>query len=362
MKKTVFISFSLGSSSISDYYSTLAEKFKDEFQVIVFSDTKRNDLISLSENIIVKYWPSKRPTKLKDGIFLYKNMREYKPVATISVFGSVNIFLIVGFLYGVKIRIAWISTLTTQFKQQKLLLLRKSLIFKLATNIVANSRATQKDAEQNYRVSSKKIKVLPNSVKDLYSEIEITNSEDSKLIVYVGRLHKSKGVEVLVEAFAKIHSQFPEFELMIIGGGEEEKNLKKMIVDLKIEQSVIFKGNLPKTQVLQMFKQSYLSVVPSLAEAFGYTVIEAMSMKTLVIGSNNTGIKEIIENDKTGLLFQTNNADDLSAKIKTAILQPELRNKLALSGFDHFKNNYEVKQAVERDVSFFKNLIKKDNE
>mgnify|MGYP003575520912 CR=1 FL=1 len=361
MKQTIFISFSLGNTSLSDHFLSLVDKLNKKYQVVVFSDIRINEIVVVPENVLIKYWPSKRPTKFKDGIFLYKNIKEYKPIMTISVFGSVNIFLLVGFLCGVKIRIAWIRTLSSQFTQKKILVFRKILIYKLATNIVTNSEATKEDAVENFHVNTSKIIVLPNSVRDLYPEV-IIQSKGSRLITYIGRLHKSKGVEVLIDAFFKINLKFPEYRLTIVGSGEEEIKLKKQVKDLKIEKFVCFKGNVSKSKVLEMFKTSYLAVVPSLSEAFGYTVIEAMSMKTLVIGANNTGIKEIINDDQTGFLFETNNADDLQKKIEDAIMNPEKRNKLAIEGYCHFKNNYETSIATSRDLSYFDNLILNLNE
>ncbi|MFB3389155.1 glycosyltransferase family 4 protein [Flavobacterium sp. LAR06] len=357
MKKNVFISFSLGNGSVSDYFILLAEKLKNEYQVIIFSDTEIKEDTIIPSEIIVKYWPSKRPTKIADAFFLFRNIKEYKPVMTISVFGSVNMFLLIGFLCRIKIRIAWIRTLSSQFQQKKRLVYRKSLVYKLATNIISNSEATRADAIKSYFIAKEKIKVLPNSVKNLYSEIKINSSNNLNVITYVGRLHKSKGVSILIEAFYKIHLLFPDFKLIIIGNGEEETNLKKLVYDLGIDSFVDFKGNLSKIEVLENFKKSYMAVIPSLSEAFGYTVIEAMSMKTLVIGSNNTGIKEIIQDNKTGFLFESSNVDDLVKKITFAIQHYELRDKLALQGFTHFKNNYEVTLAADRDLSYFKSLI-----
>lgn len=358
MKKTIFISFSLGNTSISDYYISLAEKFKKDYQIVVFSDVELNETVSIPDDIIIKYWPSKRPTKLADGLFLYENIKKYRPIMTISVFGSVNIFLLVGFLCRVKVRVAWISTISTHFKQKKSLLYRKSFIYRLATNVIANSLATKEDAMKNYHVSASKIKVLPNSVKNLYSEISQVQDDNCKTIVYVGRLYSQKGVDVLIKAFSQVCSQFQDFKLIILGGGEEEKKLKELVNDLKIDQYVVFKGNKPKAEVLSTFKKSYLAVIPSLSEGFGFTVIEAMSMKTMVIGSNNTGIKEIIQDNKTGFLFETSNENDLAEKIIKVIKQPALRDELALNGFEHFQKNYETNIATERDWSFFSSLIK----
>ncbi len=354
--KTIFISFSLGEGSVSDYFVELAKTFNKEYNVVIFSDTKKPENITLPEDIEIKRWISKRPTTFKDAKFLYQNIKKYKPVMSISIFGSVNIFLLVGFLFGIKHRIVWIRTLTTQFPQKKSLLIRKSIIYKLATKIIANSNATKDDAVLNYNIPKDKIKVLPNSVKDSYDSVPL-NELNSKTITYIGRLHSSKGIETLINSFALVTKKYPDFTLEIIGSGQEETKLKDLVNSLDISSKVNFIGGLSKEKVLEKFKNTYIAVIPSISEAFGFTVIEAMSMKTLVIGANNTGIKETIIHNETGLLFKTKDDNDLAEKIVQAIENIDLRNRLAIAGYDRFLENYEYKKAAERDFLFFDNLL-----
>jgi len=356
MKNTIFISFSLAESSVSDYFLLLVHRLNREYQVVIFSDVKKSESIALSNDVIVKYWPSVRPTKLADGIFLCQNIKKYKPILTVSIFGSVNIFLIVGFFCGVNKRVAWIRTLSSQFPQKKLLILRKSLVYKLSTNLISNSLATKDDVVEKFGVPESKIKVLPNSVSDAYERIILEKSKHNT-ITYVGRLHHSKGVDILIRAFSLIHTQFPDFKLVLVGNGEQKNNIVNLVKELRLENHVEFKGNLSKNKVLEVFKNTYLAVIPSRSEAFGYTVIEAMSMKTLVVGADNTGIAEIIKDLKTGMLFRTGSSIDLAQRIIKAIDEPLLRDKLAIEGYKHFIHNYELKKAIERDYSYFKSLI-----
>jgi len=356
--KVVFLSFSVLNTSVSDYFLSLAELFiKNNYKVVVFSDTKKPEGLILPKDVLLKYWPSKRPTTFRDAKFLYKEMIFHKPVITISVFNSVNLFLLVGSLCGIKKRVAWIRTLTTQFPQKKLLVIRKSMIYKLATKIIVNSNATKQDAIKNYKVSAKRIYVIPNSVKDNYELISKSIKINTKSIIYVGRLHYSKGVETLIKAFNLVVKASPSIKLIIIGSGPEEEHLRQLTSTLNLQEKIFFKGNMSKLAVLEAFKNSYIAVVPSITEAFGFTVIEAMSMKTLVIGANNTGIQEIIIHNKTGLLFETHNYNDLANQLKTAIESTEYRDQLAFAGYNRFLKCYETKMAVERDFVYFKKMI-----
>jgi len=116
-------------------------------------------------------------------------------------------------------------------------------------------------------------------------------------------------------------------------------------------------GGKTKQEVLTAFKSSYCAVIPSNSEAFGFTVIEAMSVGTCVIGANNTGIKETIIHNETGLLFETGNSSDLANKLESIFYNVELRNKLSQNGFERFLNLYETNYAVNRDFLLKKNTM-----
>lgn len=355
-KNTVFISFSLANSSVSDYFVDLCIRLNSIFKIVIFSDSQKPENILLPDDIEIKYWPSKRPTKFKDGYFLYKNIKKYKPVLTISIFGSVNIFMLVGWLCNIPNRVAWVRSISTAFPQKRINVIRKSLVYKLSTHIITNSEATKQDVIDNFGVNELKIKVLPNSVKnysDALPHIEVLPNK----VVYVGRLHPSKGVDVLIEAISIVRNKGIDICLDIIGKGPLENKLKEQIAQLGLGNAVYLLGTKNKQDVLKAFKSAYCAVIPSNAEAFGFTVIEAMSVGTCVIGANNTGIKEIIIPELTGLLFETGNASDLATKLELVFTNSTLRDRLSENGFDRFLNGYVTEYAVNRDFSFFKNII-----
>lgn len=355
MAKCVFLAFSLNNSSVSDYFTDLANTFSKKYKVLVFTDVKTAQN-TLSNDVIVKYWPSGRPTQIKDFIFFYKETRKFKPSLCISVFGAVNVFLIIGFIARVKARIAWVRTLSTQFPQRKILLCRKAFVYKLATKIIANSKATKFDVSEKYFVNKNKINVIPNAVRDYNSVLPEIKTDRNK-IVYVGRLHPSKGVDVLLRALAILIKTSPNVNLDIIGDGSIKSELELMVGELKLNNRVCFLGPKSKNEVLTRLKGAYCSVVPSYSEAFGFTVIEAMSVGTCVVGANNTGIKETIQDNKTGLLFETGDHEMLAEKFRIIYANQNFRDKLALNGFLSFLKFYEVSERVKQDFMFFEGCM-----
>lgn len=340
-------------NSTSDYFITLSNKLSEENRVVVITSKIRKTNIKLNKNITILKWPTKRPTTWKGFKFLCKTVRHYKPDMMISMFSFVNLFLVVGWLFRIKIRVAWIRTLSSQYAQKRYKVYRKSLIYGLSTDIITNSNATKNDVSSFFRIPERKITVLPNSVKDYSDSLqEIKTNTDN--LLYVGRLHPSKGVDILLYSFSQLIESFPNLQLVIIGQGNILNELIKLAVSLDISSHVVFLGEKDKESVLRAYKASYCTIIPSYSEAFGFTVIEAMSTSTCVIGANNTGIKEIIRHEETGLLFETGNAVDLALQLERILKDKNFRNKLATNGYQRFFNCFENTIAINRDIKFFK--------
>lgn len=314
--------------------------------MIIITDSINDHQVMISPEIEIFKWPSRRPTKWKDFAFLIRKVKEYRPGMMISMFGSINTFLLVGYFMRVKHRLPWSRTISTQFQTKKSLLLRKRFLYKLATKVIANSNATKQDIIKNFGVRGKKIEVFHNAVKDYslgYHQVERNK------ILYVGNMWPSKGVDTLLEAMPYVLSEFPEVQLTLIGDslkGNRIKKLQKKAISLNISESIFFIGGHPKEKVLKEFSSAYVAVIPSVVEAFGFVVIESFSVKTPVIGSNTSGISEIIRDGKDGFLFEPKNPADLSSKILKLLSNEKLREEFSENCYARFKDDFEVGNAT----------------
>jgi glycosyltransferase involved in cell wall biosynthesis len=223
----------------------------------------------------------------------------------------------------------------------------------MATKLVANSKATKNDLIENFGVDKNKVKVIYNAVK---KSILLNNVIPNKL-VYAGRMHFTKGVKTLINAMPLVVSKFPLVNLTLIGddlNGEQINDYTKIARLLQVDNNVSFLGNKSKDQVLEHFSSAYLTIVPSLVEAFGYVVIESFSVKTPVIGSNTSGIAEIIRDDRDGFLFEVNNHRDLADKINHLLGNPKLREQFSNNCFERYRENFEIIEVVNNFRKEFK--------
>lgn len=346
---TVFIAFTLKNSSVAEFFVCLANRLAQNQQVVIFSHATEDHDLVIDESIAILHWPSKRPTKLADFIFLKEKIKSYQPTVLIASFGAVNVFMLVGYLLGVRNRIAWYHTLTTQLKYDQFLFFRKKFIYSLSTKIISNSIAGKLDVANAFGISENKINVVPNAVRDPL----IKNKPITEKLVYVGRLNTIKGIFVLIKAIGIVREIYPGIKLEIIGGEDEEgllEETKQLCEELELKNHIHFVGNKSKEYVLNAFSEAYIAIVPSYYEAFGYVVIESFSVHCPVVGSNTTGIAEIVESGFSGLLFEPGNHEDLGAKLLEILSDKNLRDKYAAQAYDSFLENYELNRVVNNFV------------
>jgi glycosyltransferase involved in cell wall biosynthesis len=354
--KTIFLACSVTDSSVTDYFLELANQLSEDYKVVIIADKIEPHPFAVSPTIEILKWPSERPRNFSDFIFLLKKTRTHKPHIMISMFGSVNLFSLVGFMLRVRHRIVWCRTISTASAAKESLRKRKAFVYRLATVLFANSNATKQDLMANFNVKSDKIKLVYNAVRKYETGLKPVNRDK---IVYVGSLIPMKGVDTLLEAMPAVLARFPNLKLTMVGGyigGNSMKRYMEKAQSLQIIQSVVFLGRLAKKSVLEELSDACFSVAPSLAEAFGFNVIESFSVRTPVIGSDNTGIAEIIRDDADGFLFQTKNPEALASKMILLLENPSLRNAFSANCYGHFLNNFEVRSNCSQVVKHLKDL------
>ena len=147
--------------------------------------------------------------------------------------------------------------------------------------------------------------------------------EGTRVISYVGRLDKEKGLETLLKAFAAIVKSGANAKLLIAGkpvseGEEYKKSLEKLVTDLGIEKYVSFLGHVDNTT--SVYQVSDITVLPSLwSEPFGRTVVESMTCGTPVVASRTGGIPEILTKEFQSGLFEAGDERNLADTLNRII-------------------------------------------
>lgn len=200
-----------------------------------------------------------------------------------------------------------------------------------------------------------KIYVVPDGIE--FEKIEaiqpIFNIKPD--IFFIGRLSKEKGIDILIEAISIVKKSIPNVSAYIAGSGSQENELKSLVKKLDLEDHVKFLGFIPEEEKYQSYKACKIVVIPSRWDASPITIYEAMACGKPVIASIATN-SEILEDGITGLLFKSENVEDLADKIATSLKNEKLREKMGGAAKEKAKQ-YDWGKIAERTVEIYKEII-----
>ncbi len=138
------------------------------------------------------------------------------------------------------------------------------------------------------------------------------------LVVYIASLIPRKGPNILIDAFARVVEHFPEYHLVMVGSGPEEKALVNQVETLDLKSHVQFIPRLTQPEVADLLRRARLFVLPSLEEALGMVAVEALASGTPVVASRVGGIPEAVS-EEAGILVPPGDPTALANAI-TALL------------------------------------------
>ncbi|WP_196805071.1 glycosyltransferase family 4 protein [Butyrivibrio sp. VCB2006] len=185
-------------------------------------------------------------------------------------------------------------------------------------NLVAVSEFAKRSYEDEFGIDEDKIKVIYNGIEtgDI-AELATKKCLDGNRLLYIGRLVDVKGVDVLIRAIALLKDRGIYVYLDILGDGEARQPLQKLAEDIGISEQVSFHGVVLDKQ--EYFDRDGIFVYPSVwQEAFGISIIEAMSQGLVCVASRVGGIPEIITEDNQGILFEKGDPELLADAIEKA--------------------------------------------
>ena len=179
-----------------------------------------------------------------------------------------------------------------------------------ATNLVTASSVFETMLiADTYKIDENKIKKITPGV-DRKIFIPDLSVEKENIILSIGRIQEQKGQLQTIEFLNNFKKIQNDFKCYFIGGpsgkhgNEYLHELKQTIKDFNLDKHVEFLGDLPQTEIIELFKKAKLLIHTSKFETFGLVAIEANTMGVPVLTTNNGSLMEIIENNKNGYLSE----------------------------------------------------------
>lgn len=158
---------------------------------------------------------------------------------------------------------------------------------------------------------------------------DFRNIREDKEVLFVGFPYWRKGVDILIRAFKKIASKHPEWKLKILGWFPDMTELNAA---MNGHPQIYHHKPVHYREMIEHIGTCGILVLPSRSEAMGRVLVEAMAAGKPRVGSDVDGIPTVIEHGVDGLLFESENVEELAEKLDALISDPELRRLLGSAG------------------------------
>jgi len=237
--------------------------------------------------------------------------------------------------------------------------------------IIAVSRAIKEILES--RLKNKKVIYIPNGV--YIKETKITKNEArqrlglnaDKIILFVGRFAPEKGIHVLIQALHEIIYNYGEkdIELVLIGPpstGFTEKpskyfrDIMNKVKSLKLDKHIVYLGRVSDHVLEEAYIACDVFVLPSIVEAMGMVLLEAMSYGRPVVASKTGGIQDIVDHMETGILVPPGNFELLAEALIKMLSDRKFMEKIALNAKNKVKREYNWTKIAEKIYTVYKEL------
>ena len=179
-----------------------------------------------------------------------------------------------------------------------------------------------------------------------HEAFQYNDREPEDLLLFVGHPFLLKGVDLLLEAFAEVATEFPTWRLAIIGWRIEESARQQGIAFP--EDRVHFEGPQTPEALTEWMERCGALVLPSRSEGMGRVLLEAAFKGRPRIGSRVGGIPSVIEDEVDGLLFEPGDASDLARQLRRIMGDSTLRKRLGDAALARARREFTAERYVER--------------
>jgi len=217
--------------------------------------------------------------------------------------------------------------------------------------IIAVSKAVRNYLVNEKLVPEDRIVVIPNGIDTKNFQFPISNFQlrkrnySNQIIGNIGSLNQMKGQAYLVAAMDEVVKHYPHAMLEIVGEGDERENIEREIKELGLEKHITLLGR--RADVEKIMADWSVFVLPSIAETFGITILEAYAVGVPVVASNISGISELVTNKKTGILTEPEDTAAIAESIIKLLEHPAEAARLARGGKEKVRE-YEWGKVIKK--------------
>ena len=224
-------------------------------------------------------------------------------------------------------------------------------------NIICVSQSSKEDVIAEFNVKEERITVIPNGIDiENFKPSSDSKTLDFKIVTTASSDIPLKGLRHLILALPRVLREYPLTRLTVIGKSPKKSKLNKLIDDLNLEDKITFKSGISENEIVDIYHDSDIAVIPSLYEGFGFGAGEAMACGVPLISTDSGGLKQVI--GESALKIEPGSVQQIEESIIKLFNEEEIRNELSKKGRKRMEELFDWEIAAKAYINLFESLIK----
>lgn len=247
----------------------------------------------------------------------------------------------------------------------RLLCYLEALSVRRAACHIAHSESVANACAQLYRIPTTKSCLIPLGLPIPHSrEMQRVDEDEGVTILYVGRLEKRKGIDLLLHAIPEVVRRVPHSKFIIAGAdsgdapdSESYRDNFAAFASSQARAATTFLGHVDGSALCKLYSDCDLFVAPSLTESFGLIYLEAMAHAKPIVAFHTGAVPEVVAQGETGILAEPGNVSDLASALIRLANDRQLRHEMGTRGYQRALSNFTLDRMVEKTVACYTSLV-----
>lgn len=241
--------------------------------------------------------------------------------------------------------------------QVKFSTLMENKLLKRSDLITTVSKSVCKELINEYNVDPGRIRIVYNGVEEtLFCPVK-NKIQAEKYILYVGRLTYRKGLFDLIDSVKYLSKEIPDIRFIIVGGGHLSDKIKVKISNLGLKDNFLIKGHIPKEELIKLYQNATIYVVPSHYEGLPTVLLEAMSCGLPVVATAINANLDVIKSGENGILVNPKSPREMAKAISILLGDDNLRKRLGRNARKTIEEKYTWEMISNRLLKYYESLV-----
>lgn len=233
----------------------------------------------------------------------------------------------------------------------------------MVTHYLVQTKTARSEWMNRLKLPKRNFSIIPNGIDTNIFQLSIDKKNKCKelkidhnsfIISCVSRLRRGKGHDVLLQAFENVFKKNKNISLLIVGDGEREEELHRLVRNYSSRSNIYFLGN--RTDIPEILAISNLFILPTEKEGMSNAIMEAMVMGIPIITTDISENRDIIKHKKNGLLFPIGDINFVLENIELCINNNQLMNSLGKNARKEALRKFDISIITKRFAKFYDNI------